>query len=96
MKYHLIIKPGAALDLLESANWFEDQKERLGKRFLAAVDEKLAMVTENPLHYQVRYKTTRFALVKRFPYAIHYTVEEDTIYVLAVLSTHRNPREWKG
>ena len=60
------------------------------------MEEKLVSVVENPLHYQIRYRKIRFALVKRFPYAIHFTVEEDKIYVLAVLSTHGNPHEWRG
>lgn len=75
MKYGLIIKTGEKLDLLESSQWHENQKEGLGTRFIDAVEDKLLVINKNPLHYQVRYKTTRFALVKRFPYAILFTLE---------------------
>ncbi|MEQ8712060.1 MAG: type II toxin-antitoxin system RelE/ParE family toxin [Cyclobacteriaceae bacterium] len=96
MKYQLVIKPDAELDILESAKWYEEQREKLGYRFLEAVDSKLRLVEKNPLLYQSRYNHTRFALLARFPFAIHFTVESDRIYVLAVLSTHKNPRLWSG
>jgi toxin ParE1/3/4 len=95
MRYKLIIKPEAELDLLESSQWYERQKEELGMRFIDAVEDKLLVINKNPLHYQVRYKTTRFALVKRFPYAIHFTVEGETIFILAILSTSRDPKIWE-
>lgn len=50
MKYHLIVKPEAELDILEAARWYEQQQSGLGKRFIEAVDDKMSMVEENPLH----------------------------------------------
>ncbi len=95
MTYKLIIKPQAELDLLDSAQWYENRRKGLGSNFLDAVDDKLQVVIHNPLKYQLRYKSIRLALVHRFPFAIHFTVEEDKIYVLAVLSTYRNPKIWE-
>jgi toxin ParE1/3/4 len=96
MKYKLVIKqPEAELDLLESSQWYGGQKEGLGMRFIDSVEDKLLVINKNPLHYQVRYKTTRFALVKRFPFAIHFTVERETIFILAIMSTSRNPKIWE-
>ena len=37
MKFHLIVKPEAELDILESAKWYEEQRQELGLRFLEAV-----------------------------------------------------------
>ena len=96
MKYHLIVKPEAELDIVESAKWYEQQRSELGYRLLEAVDEKISLIEKNPLLYQKRYKNMRFALLKRFPFAIHFIVQDNNIYVLAVLSTHRNPQSWKG
>jgi len=95
MKYTLIVKPEAELDMLESAQWYESKQENLGSRFLELVDDKILLIIDNPLHYQIRYKTTRLALVEHFPYAIHFMVEEAVIVVLAVLGTREdsNKRE---
>ncbi|NJO90469.1 MAG: hypothetical protein HC831_17065 [Chloroflexia bacterium] len=49
----------------------------------------------NPNHYQVVYKGLKRALTVRFPYGIFFTVEGDTIYVLAIVHTSRSPKVWK-
>jgi toxin ParE1/3/4 len=74
--------------------WYEEKQENLGVRFLDEVDEKLNLVVQNPLHYQVRYKTTRFALIEHFPFAIHFLVEERKVIVLALLGTREAPENW--
>ncbi len=51
MKYTLIVKPEAELDTLKYAKWYEEKQENLGNRFLDEVEEKLHLVTQNPLHY---------------------------------------------
>lgn len=94
MQYSLVIKLGAELDISESMEWYEGQKEGLGSRYLDKLDEKMLKVESNPYHYQIRYKAVRIALLDVFPVGIHYTVEEDTIYVHAVLGTEEDPRFW--
>ncbi len=95
MNYTLIVKPEAELDTLKSAQWYEEKQEKLGVRFLDEVAEKLSLVGQNPFHYQVRYKATRLALVKNFPYAIHFVIEEKNVVVLAVLGTRGDPEKWQ-
>ncbi|MEO9803277.1 MAG: type II toxin-antitoxin system RelE/ParE family toxin [Reichenbachiella sp.] len=95
MNYELIIKPAAEQDLIEIAQWYESQSAGLGKRFLEAIEVKVLFIESNPELYQKRYKEVRFALVKRFPYAIHYTIESQKVYVHAVLSTYKDSIVWK-
>ncbi|WKK74502.1 type II toxin-antitoxin system RelE/ParE family toxin [Marivirga salinae] len=94
MSYSLIVRPEAELDILESSQWYEDKQENLGVRFLDEVEEKIHLITQNPLHYQVRYKNTRLALIKHFPYAIHFIVNQQDIIVLAVLGTREDSEKW--
>ncbi|MDH5365470.1 MAG: type II toxin-antitoxin system RelE/ParE family toxin [Cyclobacteriaceae bacterium] len=94
MKYTLIVKLEAELDILESAQWYEKKQEKLGVRFIDEVGEKLRLITQNPLHYQVRHKDTRLALVDHFPYAIHFIVENEIVIVLAILGTREDPKKW--
>lgn len=95
MNYNLIVKPEAELDILRTAQWYEKKQQDLGLRFLDEVEEKLDWITSNPLHYQVRYNTTRFSLIKHFPYAIHFIVEDKDVIVLAVLGTREDPEKWQ-
>ncbi len=94
MRYSLFVKPEAELDIMKSAKWYEGKQENLGIRFLDEVDDKLSLITQDPLHYQIRYKNTRWALVDHFPYAIHFIIEEDKVIVLAVLGTREDPEKW--
>jgi len=96
MKYRLIVKPEAEEDILLAAKWYDQHRSNLGIRFLDALDDKLSQLISNPLLFQVRYKNTRFAFLKRFPFAVHYLVEGEIVFVIAVLSTHRNPKIWKS
>ena len=94
MEYELIIKPEAELDIAETMRWYAEKQEELGLRFVADLDEKIAKVQANPLHYQIRYKSVRMAFLDIFQDAIHFTVEENTVYVHAVLGTSRDPQLW--
>lgn len=94
MKYTLIVKSEAELDMLKAAQWYENKQENLGNRFMSLVDNKIKLINISPFYYQIRYKATRLALVDSFPYAIHFIVEEKNIIILAVLGTSENPQKW--
>ena len=92
MTYELIVTPEAEFDLLEAAQWYENQRSGLGEEYVDAVKEKIEFLALNPLKYQIRFETIRFATVDRFPYAIHFEiVDQHKIYVLAITHTRRNP-----
>jgi toxin ParE1/3/4 len=42
------------------------------------------------------YRDVRRALVGRSPFAVFYVVQPDTVIVVAVLHTARNPRLWRN
>lgn len=52
-------------------------------------------MTENPLQYEVRYRSVRRAVMRRFPYAIFYLFEGESIVVLAVEHQARDPEHWR-
>ena len=93
--YKLIIKPFAEEDAKDAANWYNEKREGLGNEFLLALEAALNAIQRNPNHYQVVYKGLKRALTVRFPYGIFFTVEGDTIYVLAIVHTSRSPKVWK-
>ena len=94
IEYNLIIKPEAELDIADTMQWYKDKQEKLSLRFLEDLDQKLSKVQKNPLHYQIRYKTVRMAILDTFPNAIHFVVENNTIHILAILGTSRDSKLW--
>jgi toxin ParE1/3/4 len=93
--YKLIIKPSAETDAADAAVWYNSRSEGLGNEFLLSIDSKINAIKRNPNQFQVVYKNVRRALTERFPYGIFFIVENDTIYVLAIVHTRRNPKTWK-
>lgn len=95
MSYRLIIKPEAESDMFKIAKWYEEKKEGLGSEFLEELEKLFIQIKEKPMVYQIRYRKVRFGLIHRFQYAVHFTLEADKIFVLAVLGSAQDPNLWR-
>lgn len=96
MKYRLVVRRPAKVDLRSAARRYEVQRPGLGREFVAEVDAALGRVAENPLQYQVLHRETRRAIVHRFPYGVFYRIEASTIVAFSVSHLHRDPASWKA
>ncbi len=96
MNLPLIINPEAELDLAEARRWYEAERVGLGDELIEAVGKVLNRIQRAPRLYAKVFQELRLALVRRFPYAVLYRIDEDQITVVAVYHTHRDPRAWQG
>lgn len=87
----LQLRKEAEEDIRSTYEWYENQRNNLGRIFLVEVDQMFAAVEEQPDAYPVCFKDVRRALCKRFPYAIYYLHKSSDIVVLAVLHQRRHP-----
>jgi toxin ParE1/3/4 len=55
----------------------------------------LDQIQGDPSLFQKRYKNLRIYFIDRFPYGIHYLIEDDVIKVFGIFHTSRNPITWK-
>jgi len=94
--YRLTFKLEVYDDIKTAYDWHEAQRAGLGEDFLLTLEESYVKITRNPKLYQDIYKSVKRKLVRRFPYGIFFVLLEDTIIVLAVLHTKREPQEWHG
>ncbi len=96
MAYKLFVNPSARLDIIEAIDWYNEKQPNLGFRLYKYIQTTLEIIRSNPSGFAVRYKTIHTAIVKKFPYMIHYIVDQqtETISVLAVLCMHRSPDSW--
>lgn len=94
MKYTVKILPIAHSDLKKAKKWYNEQRENLGQDFKMEVNKEIDYISENPKHYQLKYKKLRQSLVTKFPYAIYYFIDEERtqIVIIGVLHTKRNPK----
>jgi len=95
-KYKVKIEPEALSDIQEITDWYNEQQAGLGQRFQSTVIKQLNSLSKDPQLYSVRYKEIRCVLIKKFPYMAHFYIndEHNTVEILAVISTDRNPKIW--
>ena len=96
-KYKVKIEPEALTDIQSITDWYNEAQANLGKRFQNAVGKQIGSLNKSPHVYAVRYKEIRCMLVKKFPYMVHFFINEEnnSVEVLAVISTDRNPKIWE-
>jgi plasmid stabilization system protein ParE len=94
-EYRLVAEPRVDLDVAAAYQWYEHEHPGLGAEFfdeLLAVYERIAV---GPLEYQDLRAGIRRALLRRFPYAVYFAVEDQFVVVLAVLHASRDPAAWQ-
>ncbi|HOC55459.1 MAG TPA: type II toxin-antitoxin system RelE/ParE family toxin [Verrucomicrobiota bacterium] len=95
MKRLLYLTP-AEVELVEAAEYYDSERQGLGRAFLDAVGAAEKQVQRNPQLWAFRRKPVRSCRVERFPYRLHYVEEPDRIVVVAVVYASRHPEYWKG
>jgi toxin ParE1/3/4 len=97
MKYEVVFRKEAQLDILEAIAWYEEIREGLGDELFIAIEKEKHFIEQNPYHYEDKYKGIRKAITNRFPYIIYYKVEsESKVLVYAVLHMKRSSKLWKN
>ncbi len=96
MKYKIQIEPEVQLDIQDAVAWYNSQQKGLGRKFYNEVKKHLKHLKINP-YFQIRYENVRCLPIRKFPYMIHFTVNEldKIIKVHAVTGTSRDPNIWK-
>jgi plasmid stabilization system protein ParE len=85
----------AAEELQVAVEYYDSQAAGLGREFALEVQRLSELIAENPhIGSQVRAHIRRRAL-RRFPFYVLYTVEEDDVLILAVAHHRRAPGYWR-
>lgn len=87
----VIVRSRAKRDIREAKQWYHNISPELGADFLAAVDEAILLAQKYPLAFSLMHRTFRRVLVRRFPYALFYQRDSDSIIIVAVLHQARDP-----
>ena len=86
----------AELELNEAAAYYELERPGLGARFLAEVERCVESVVKNPRAGAIILGDVRRRLIRRFPYALLYTIRHDCVRILSVMNLKRRPLYWVG
>jgi plasmid stabilization system protein ParE len=64
--------------------------------FITEIDRCVSLASKNPYQYAIVHENIRCAVANCFPYCVYFRVEKDSIAVLAVFHTSRNPAVWQS
>ncbi len=97
MIFILKIDEDALQDIQEITNWYNIQEKGLGKRFQIQTLSQINSLKSNPHICAVRYDDMRCMLIKKFPFLVHYSLDDTNLIVsiYGVLHTSRDPQIWK-
>ena len=96
MRFTVEYNPEFFNDLVQAVDWYNDRQIGLGERFFNKVRKQTAKLSTLALLFAVKYDDIRCMGIDRFPYMVHYRVNEQTstVKVEALLHTSRDPEIW--
>ncbi len=93
--FRVVFTQAARLELIDAQDWYEDEAPGLGRRFREAIDALAERMTAKPWQFPAVFKNVRRALLRRFPYALFFVVDGDTLLVIACFHASRDPAQWQ-
>jgi toxin ParE1/3/4 len=84
----------------EAALYYGDRARGLGEAFTTEVEAAIIFIQTSPQTRAASKRGVRRYLLRRFPYVIHYVVEqsvsggEELVVIYAVRHSRRNPNYW--
>ncbi|MDA3923472.1 MAG: type II toxin-antitoxin system RelE/ParE family toxin [Kiritimatiellae bacterium] len=83
----------ARFEIELTVSWYEQQQRGLGLRFLDAVENTIDQISNHPLLYMVIYKKFRRCLLRKFPFSVFYTIENELIIIHSIFDNRQDPRK---
>lgn len=87
--------PEAEEEFTAAVAYYQQCEPALGLDFSRAVYASIQNALRYPGMWPVLEGDVRRCLVHRFPYGVLYSIEGDTIVILAIMHLHREPDYWK-
>ena len=83
-----------AKDDLELAfAWYERQRRGLGFEFLDCVENAVKSILDSPKMYRIYYSIFRGCVVRRYPFSVFYTIENNEIVVHSIFDNRQDPEK---
>lgn len=86
--------PEARKEYLEAAAFYEKRRPGLGAAFTFEIEATIERIIESPTRWRVVEQDVRRCLSHTFPYGILYTIEGDSVLIVAIMHLRRRPGYW--
>jgi len=88
--------PEALEEYEQAALWYARRDPELASRFVLEVERAIDQILEAPRRGRVIDQDVRRCLTRLFPYGILYTLEPESVLIVAVMHCSREPGYWKS
>ena len=85
--------PEAVEEYLDAVSYYADINPQLARSFIEAGIEDILHLPEA---WQSVEEEIRRHLIKRFPFGIYYCIEDNSIFIYAIMHMSRHPDYWKS
>lgn len=85
----------ALAEFIAAGLYYNRQVPGLGDEFVAEIEAAVRTVIAAPFAWRTVEADVRRYLVRRFPYGIYYTIEDQVVVIWAVKHLHRDPDYWQ-
>jgi toxin ParE1/3/4 len=93
MKY--VFHPDALAEYAEAVKYYANQNSNIAQAFINSIEDAVYRIRESATHYPEIDEDVRRCMVRKFPYAVLYTIEQDYLLIIAVMHCSREPNYWK-
>ena len=92
-RFKIVLYDDAIEDFNKALGYYRNISPAVTKKFHRAVNSAFNDLKKNPF-YQIRYDNFRLKLVKRFPYLVHFIVDDKTktVFVFGIRNSYQNPQ----
>ena len=92
MVFKVLIVKRADLEIEEAFLYYENIRKGLGEKFILDYQDHLKTLYKFPL-FEEKYNVVRTLPLKKFPYTIHFTVDEieKIVSILALTCNYQDP-----
>ena len=88
---NVIYHPLAVKEIDSAFEYYQEILPSLARDFLEELNTSIESIVSSPLRYHLVRRDMRKCRLKRFPYALYFVLEEDTIRILIVRHNRRHP-----
>jgi toxin ParE1/3/4 len=94
MVYKIIVSPRAQNEIIEAIDFYALRSVDAPNNFIKQLQKVYGILAISPF-FRVQYKTVRALKLKKFPYSIYYTIDENKscVRVLSCFHNKRNPKK---
>ena len=85
----------AEREIETAADYYEKQEAGLGLRFVHDLQHAIKFILQFPNAWSPVSRRARRCVLRRFPYNVIYSVQQDTVTIVTVVHQHRDPEKWR-